>query len=190
MASDVEICNRALQILGAARINSLDEDNVRARETSAAYGPLRLALLRKHRWNFAIERDQLAADSTAPAFGRANSFQVPSDFLRLLPPYPEDNTLARDWLVEGRKILTDDDAPLNIRYVADIEDVNQMDSLFREALSALIAAETCEKITQSNTKIQLAREKLKDAVSEAKRVNAIENVPQDSAQDTWITVRA
>lgn len=190
MASDVEICNRGLQLLGASRITSLSDDSVSARAMNAAYDAVRLAELRGHNWGFAITRDQLAASATTPAFGRANEFPWPSDCLRILPPYPEDNSLSRDWIIEGRSILTDDSAPLNVRYVKDVTDPNTMDPLFREAFSAKLAEATCEEITQSNAKIDTAIKAYKTAIREAKRVNAIEQVPQESAEDTWITGRA
>lgn len=190
MASDVEICNRALQLLGAGRITSLAEDSPAAKEMARAYDPVRQRELRAHPWNFSIKRAQLAEAGSAPAFGRAREFPLPADFLRLLPPYPEDNYLSRDWLIEGRSILTDDAAPLNIRYVADVTDANQMDPLFREALAHSLAMATCEKLTQSNTKKAELREDRKEVIREAKRVNAIENVAQVTAEDEWITVRA
>lgn len=190
MASEVEICNRALQKLGAKRIVSLSDDSVNARACNNAYTVLRDAELRAHPWNFAITRIQLAADSTAPAFGRARAFTLPSDCLRILPPYPEQNINDLDWIVEGRKIYSNDSAPLNIRYIYRVTDPNEMDSLFRELLSARMADELCEEITQSNTKKeQLARDYRKNLL-EARRSNAIEKVAEEPPEDSWITARA
>lgn len=190
MASEVEICNRALQKLGARRINTLTEDSVNARACNAAYTELRDAELRAHTWNFAIERASLAADATAPAWGRANSFTLPSDYIKLADPYPEDNENSRDWQVEGGKILTDESAPLYIRYVKRATDANAMDPLFREALASKLAVELCEAVTQSNTKKQAAMEGYVQAIRQAKKANAIEGVPAQPAEDSWITVRA
>lgn len=189
MASETEICNRALQKLGAKRITSLVEDSRNARSCNVAYQPLRDALLRAHPWNFAIKRSSLAADSDAPEWGRDNSFQLPSDFLSLMPPYPEDNTNSLDWQIEGQKILTNDDAPLHLRYIARITDPNMMDSAFREALASKIAEELCEELTQSNQKKADAIQNYKDAIADAKHRNAIENVAQVPPDDEWVTVR-
>lgn len=189
MASQVEICNRALQILGAQRITSLDEGSRNALSCAAAYEPVRLAELRKHPWSFAVRRAVLAADSPAPTWGRANAFTLPSTCLRLLPSYPEDNVNSLDWQIEGRAILTDESAPLYIRYIADVTDPNTMDALFREALSAKLAFEMCEEITQSNSKQEIAGGRYKDAVAEARKANAIERVAAEPPEDTWITAR-
>lgn len=189
MASDVDICNRALQKLGAKRITSLTDDSVNARACNAAYEIVRDAELRAHPWNFAIDREALAADSTEPDWGRANSFQLPSDCLRVLPPYPEDNLNDMDWQIEGRKIYTDDSDPLYIRYIARIEDTSLFDALFIEALANKLALELCEELTQSNTKKESLNQDYDKIIAKAKRTNAIENVAAEPPADTWITVR-
>lgn len=189
MASEVGIANRALQKLGAKRITSLTEDSRNARAINAAYTELRDAELRAHTWNFAVKRVQMAADATAPIFGRTNSFTLPSDFLRKLNLDPEFVVNSEDAQIEGRKLLTNDSAPLDMRYIYRVEDPNEMDVLFREALASRIAFELAEEITQSNTKKAAAAADYKRAVSEAKRTNAIERVALQPPEDTWVTVR-
>lgn len=189
MASKVEIANRALQLLGAKRIVSLTEDSRNARACNAAFEPVKRAELRKHPWGFATKRVQLAADATEPAFGRSNSFTLPSDFIRLLPPDQNLNFNDLDWIVEGRNIITDDDAPLDVRYVYDVTDPNIFDVLFREALAAKLAEQLCEELTQSNTKIATASAVYDKAIAEAKRANAIEKVAEKPPEDVWVTCR-
>jgi hypothetical protein len=189
MASKVEIANRALQLLGAKSIVSLTEDSRNARSANACYETLKKSLLRRHVWNFAIKRAQLAASVTEPLFTKTTSFPLPSDFIRLLPPDPEDNFNDLDWQIEGRNIVTNDDAPLEIRYIYDVTDPNEMDILFREALSAEMALNMAEELTQSNQKKADMMLLAKEAISEAKRANAIESVAAEPPEDTWITVR-
>lgn len=190
MASVVGICNRALQLLGATPIADILEASRNARACNTAYEPCRDAELRAHPWNFAKVRARLAADATAPTFGRTNAFTLPANCVRLLPPYPEMNASWRDWIVEGGKILTNDAAPLDVRHIDKVSDPNLMDALFREAVSARMARDMCEQITQSNTKRQLADIAYKEAIAEARRTNAFENVPQEVPQDSWIDARA
>lgn len=203
MASDVEIANRALQKLGAERIVALTEDSVNGRAVNSSYATLRQAELRRHRWGFAIERAELAASATAPLFGKQNKFPLPSDFLRLINPDPPQqfsynntvsggqtyNTNFLDRVIEGRFIVTDDTAPLRIRYIKDVTDPNQMDILFREAFAMRIAYELAEELTQSNSKKEEAFFAYREAISEAKRANAIENDSQRPPEDPWVTVR-
>lgn len=185
MASDVGICNRALQRVGQPRIISLADESVAARACNAAYESLRDAALRSHPWSFAVKRASLAADSAAPAFGPALAYSWPTDALRIL--LPNDSDL--DWIVEGRKILSDWDAPLEIRYIARITDPNTMDPLFREFLSAYIGAEICEELTQSNNKKAGLKDDMASIIAEARRVNAIEKLPAAPPTGTWDKVR-
>ena len=190
MASEVGICNRALQKLGAKRIVSLTEDSRNARECNACYTDLRDAELQAHPWVFATFLAQLAASGTTPLFGRARSFPLPTDYLAVRCPYPEDNSLALDWVIQNGSVYTDDSAPLDFRYTARITDPNDMDSLFREALAARIAMELCESITQSNTKMDQLQKSYSHWISEARRNNAIIQVPAEAGTDPWITARA
>jgi hypothetical protein len=185
MASVVGICNRALQKLGAARITSLTEDSRNARSCNNAYEAVRDAELRAHTWTFAIKRAQLAADSDAPLFDFDNQYSFPSDCLRILPP----NDTFLDWQMEGRKILTDDAAPLEVRYVARITDPNLFDAEFVEAVAAKLAEEICEEITQSNTKKEVAKRDYKDAISRARKTNAFESLSAEPPEDSWIAAR-
>ncbi len=189
MASKVEIANRALQLLGAKRITSFAEDSRNGRAINAAYEPVKRALLRKHSWGCATKRIQLAADATAPAFGKENSFPLPSDWIRSLPLDPGYQSNDDDRVIEGRSILTDESDPLDLRYIYDITDPNEMDALFREALATAIAEALCEEITQSNTKMATVVVAHKEAIAEAKRANAIEKPAEQPPEDTWVTVR-
>lgn len=190
MPSQVDIVNRALQKLGAKRVTSLSENSVSARSMTTAYEPVKKALLRSHLWSFAVERASLAADATNPAWGRARSFQLPSDYLRMAEDYNEDVVNDKDWEIEGDKILTDDLSPIYIRYIKDVTDPNEFDALFCEALSAKLAYETCEEITQSNTKKESLEADFKMAVMEARKCNAILKQSRIPAEDTYITCRS
>lgn len=190
MAADVDVCNRALQKLGAKRISSIDEDSTNARACKAALPVLLAAELQSHRWCFSIRRFALAADAVAPEFGRRNSFTLPAEHLALLPPYPEMNSPYRDWVVEGNKIVTSEGSPLYVRCIILVTDYNLMHPLFREALASKMAVELCEELTQSNTKKADAKDDYKEAIAKAKRANAIESVPAKSPEDSWVTGRS
>ena len=189
MASVTQICNRALQKLGAKAITSIDENSNAARACLNCYEDIRDAELMDHRWAFAIKRVQIAADSPEPEWGRANSFTLPVDYLKVIAPYPENDTFDRDWVVENGKILTNESAPLYLRYIAKISDPAQMDALFREALSTKMALEMCETITQSNTKKESLRADYDDIVKRARKASAIQSVPIVPVEDEWIAVR-
>lgn len=189
-ASDVSICNLALQKLGAKRITSLADDSPNARSLNACYEAVRDYELRRHTWNFALKRVALAADATAPAFGPAAQYTLPSDFLRLAPIDKAFAVVTDDWIIEGRKVLTNFSAPLNLRYIYRVTDPNEFDAAFVMTLACSLSWHTCEEITQSNTKKADVRDEYKDVVREAKRTNAIErNAYDEPPPDTWDDAR-
>jgi hypothetical protein len=190
MASDVNICNLALQRLGASRILSLSDNSTAARAMNILYTPTRDSLLRQHPWNFAVKRASLAADSTAPAFGYDNAFTLPADCLRLLSSDKGEGESYMDtWKVEDGKILTNEDGPLYIRYVSRVADPTKFDACFLKLFALKLALDACEELTQSTTKFQILSEEYKDALKEARRLNAFENPPADSQDGSWISSR-
>lgn len=185
MASEVDICNLALIKLGADRIVSLDDaGSPNAAWCKAVYALQRDAELRKHPWSFAVRRAELATVVAGPLFGPVNAFELPADYVRLLP-----HNAARDWQIEGRQITTDDGAPLEIRYVARITDTSLFDALFVEALACRIAVVLCEPITQSNSKVEAKKSEYRDAIWDARRANAFERVSDELPEDDWILAR-
>lgn len=202
MASNVDIANRALTMLGASRIINLEDNRKEAREISAVFEQVRDEELRRHNWNFAIRREQLPALSTAPPFGFRYQFRVPADFMRIVqvgeffPPANFSDAVGTDdslYMLEndgaGRVIRTDLPAPLRIRYIARIEDSTMYDPLFVGAFAAKLATEVAEPLSASTSKAETAMRNYRMAIAEAVRCNAIEKPPVKQADDTWILSR-
>ena len=59
MASKVDICNSAMNMLGASNIVSLTEDSKNARLLNQRFDFVRDAVFRGHAWNCLINRQQL-----------------------------------------------------------------------------------------------------------------------------------
>ena len=162
MASIVGICNGALNQLGATTILSLSEDSKNARLCNSRYTQVRDALFRSHPWNCLQKRVQIAADTTAPAWGFKNAYTLPADCLRLLKILDYDS----NYKVEGRKILSNTSS-MKILYVARVTDPNEYDELLRETLSASLGADIAFGVTSNNqtatNMYNLFKEKLRDA---------------------------
>tara|TARA_B100001093_G_scaffold1370_1_gene1375 strand:- start:44 stop:625 length:582 start_codon:yes stop_codon:yes gene_type:complete len=162
MASTVDICNGALNQLGATTILSLTEDSKNARLCNSRYTQVRDGVFRSHPWNCLQKRIELAADTTGPAWGFKNAYTLPSDCLRLLRILDYDS----NYKVEGRKILSNTSS-MKILYIARITDPNEYDELLRETLSAALGADIAFGITSNNqtsqNMYQLFQEKLRDA---------------------------
>jgi hypothetical protein len=192
MATDLQICNKALVSLGAGQIASLTEESIAANLCSLLFSDKRDALLRSRPWKFSIKRVQLVENLiNPPKHGRARAFDMPLDYLAPLPPEPERDFESLDWLFEGSplQLITDDSSPLDFRYVSQVLDSSRFDPLFSEALSALLAVELTEPLTQSNTKLANMSALLDEKLGEARRMNAFEQAHHLPPLDRWAAVR-
>ncbi len=197
--TQTSIVNRALQLLGYQSISSINQNDRGAKAMLRAYQPVLLAMLRANHWNFSIRRISIAASATQPIFGKANYFPLPGDFIDLANP--DVNTYvtgggttlgpvqSNDWQIEGQAIVSDDIGPLNVRYVTSNVTEDQFDTLFAEAFAASLAMNTCEELTQSNSKIQTASAVFDQTMKVAKQRNAFENKPAPAPLDSWISSR-
>lgn len=198
MASQTEICNRAVTKLGAARITSITENSKSARVMNALWDTVRRAELRRRIWTFAALRTTLPALASQPEWGYGHGYQMPSDCLRLLQvgqtfvvpaltDYRDQDDSA--YQIENGVILTDQNAPLKIRYIRDITDPGKFDALFVEAFASKLAYEGAEELTQSLSKKQQALEDYKMALRDATATGAVERAPQGFPDDSWMLIR-
>jgi len=188
-ASNVQIANRALQKLGAERISSLTQDAPNARSMNAAFVRVRDSLLRKYTWSFAIKRASIAADATDETILNTwKRYTKPNDFLRLIRD--DETGEFVDWKIEGDYILSSDASPLQIRYIAQITDPTKFDSLFDEALAALLALECFTEIKDGSVSDKATyKQDYEDTIAEAKKVGAIEKAAQEFPEDEWLAAR-
>lgn len=201
--TQMQIVNRGLQLLGSKSISSLQENSNGARAMNRAYQPTFLNELRENFWRFSIKRAQLAISATKPLFGIGNYFPLPPDFLMMAPNDTamtnngivgaEFVTGPRDWQIENMgdqiAIVSNDTGPLNLRYVSSAVTESMFDVSFAEMLSASLAMNTCEEITQSNTKMANAEKFYDNANEQAKKRNAFELPPMSSPTDSWLLAR-
>ncbi len=189
--SSTAVGNAALGKLGQGAVLSFDDPDDRARWLKARFADVRDLCLRANRWHFAMARARLSAEATAPAFGYARQFPLPTDCLRLAEVGGVAMTPGRQpgFALEGGRILTDAAAPLDIRYVRRAEDVAGWDPLFAEAVACRLAFDLAEKLTQSSGKKEAALRDYQLAVREAVRVNAIETAPEAVPDGSWVLAR-
>lgn len=203
--TQIQIINRALQLLGAKSISSINDNSTGARVMNVAYQPVLLNELRQNFWRFSIKRIILAAAATKPIFGPANYFPLPGDYIMLAPqdtnvnpnstgPSIQGTTTPRDWQVEnngqgGLALVTNDQAPLNVRYVSSAITESLFDVSFAEALAGALAMNTCEQLTQSNSKIATAAKFYEGVIDQARKRNCFEIPPMAPPVDSYLLVR-
>lgn len=201
MASEVEIANRALSKLGDNRITSLTDQNKAARAIAAAWNIVRDAELRRHPWSFALQFQDLSAlTEPSPTSLFKRQFQLPVDCLRLYRVgtwFVWQVTVGADYRnadiwpfkIAGRRILTDLPAPLPIAYIRRVEDTQQWDATFVDAFACKLAMEVAVELSGSDTRQDRLREQYKDAILDARAMNAIELPPEQLPDNSWVLSR-
>jgi hypothetical protein len=200
LASQVDIANDAIILLGGATINAITDQTNQARAINAVWNLERDNELRSHRWKFSITRASLPALSSVPASGPyTQQFQLPSNCLRVLEvgdSWPgidlsdyRSGPTTDDYQVEGQMVLCNLPAPLSIRYVQQITDPGLFDACFSKAFAAKLAFTCCLRITESDARKRDCAMAYKQALLDGIRANAMEGPPVLQADDSWIAVR-
>ena len=173
MSSLVSICNTALQHLGVARINALDEPVRAARECKVTYPIVRDELLERHSWQFALAEVELAAQS-------AGRYPLPADLIKI-----NANSLGlRGWRVEGRSLVVDGAYVLGagggvrLRYIRRVEDPAAMPPLFRSALAYHLALRLTQTFAPSVSQLQLLTQMADRTLADARWSDAQASGPQ------------
>lgn len=186
-ASSVEICNSALNKLGAARITSLSDDTKAAKLCNDQYDRLRKEVLRSHPWNFAIAYVSLAATVNTPVWDDwSTEFLIPSDVLRVLET---DLVKEEAWEIgynaDGNKVIFTNSDAVKIKYVKDMTNTTRFDANFDEALAFRIAADLAYPLAQSLSLQQNMFRLYEMALARAMSFDAQENSDQMISATSW-----
>lgn len=201
MATDVDIANRALSMLGEARISALTDDNKQGRAMNARYELLRDAELAAYPWRFAIRRVKLYASGASPDWGYSNVYALPKDHLRTIKAggdgineqaigvmyessgYSGGQRAVYE-IIEG-ELHTNLSSPVEYEYIAQITDTTKFDPLFIEALAARLAADAAEELTQSDSKKRYAISMYEQTLNTARRTDALRRPPREKPAGRW-----
>jgi hypothetical protein len=160
MANSVtSICNQALGVISAKRINDFDSDtSPRAQWCREFYESDRDALLRSHRWRFAAARANLSQDTVDPVLGEFDSqFILPSDFMAIRSIFGDNFTATGNtrisFAIEGQRILTNESS-VPLRYTKRVTDPTEFDSLFVKVLVYTLADDLIGAVAGGDAKIQ------------------------------------
>lgn len=197
MASQNEICNWALALLGEPSIDDISDSVERAELLTAAWGPVRDQLLREKWWRFSIQRTSLPADSATPDWGFALQYQIAGDVVRtiqvdqywVIPVSDFVNGDTSPYVIEGDKILTDIAAPLKVRWIVNSVDVGFWDAGFAKVMACDLAERLAPRVTGSENMLQRIASQRAQAMTAAQRANALESPPRMIADSSWLASR-
>lgn len=190
ITTETEICNMSLGRLGSSRLDDYDTDTSVVSIHCRLHYPLtRDVLLRSHDWSFATKR-VILTDKTTPDFEFDHAYQLPSDFLRFNIGYELDTTSAKPYVIEGTKLLTNED-DVYIVYIAQITEVSKFDCLFTELLVLQLALKLIPPILGTgSTAVKLKEDLQKELAVLMKKFRAINRQEQTaSGRQDWYLSR-
>ena len=184
--SETSIANAALTLLGERRIDSLDDSNKTAKLLKERFTEVRDDTLRSYPWSFATKRVELPANATAPIWQFDNAYDLPGDCLRVITI---NNPSDDPYRIEGRQIVTNIGAPLQLEYTSREEDVSKMDVLFRQAFAAALALDVAEAITGTSSKVEDLRKAFKEKLRAARTPDSQEPSTRVIEASDWLDSR-
>lgn len=164
----ISICNRSLDYLKGKRISSFDGGSEEARLCERNWDSARRQVFEEHNWNVCVKRVILAPTTTSPAFEFANQYLLPSDCIRVLRMYGNDND---PYQIEGRNLLTDVN-PVNLVYIADITDPLQYTPMLKDVIALKLAADIAYALTGTAAYASALDDKYQRLLSEARSIDA------------------
>lgn len=183
MATELSICNSALIKLGAEPITALTDLNKRAKLCASQYPILKEKLLNEHPWNFAIAREVLVANSTTPAFGYSNSFDLPTDYIRALDADNGDTDYQR----EGEQLLANSDS-IELRFILSVDE-DEFTNSFAEALAFELAHDLSYSLVQSQDMRERLEAAAERSLAKARSFDAQEGTPREFTDQSFLNVR-
>ena len=172
------IANLALGNLGEASIQSLSDNNARARACSSRIDDVIVTILRMHVWNSALER-KLLTNIGEPIFGWNYIYQLPADYIKVVEVEP-----VSKYMVEKKNILSNEKT-LYLLYVGTPTDINNLDPLLAEAIAMKLAWEIAETLTSKQGLKQEMMQKYIISLQEARSANSKDRTPERRERNSY-----
>ena len=172
----IQIWNMALDVLREQPLASVSDNSATARLLARNYDQQRDYLLERYLWKFALTRAQLAADSSAPAYGWTYRYLVPTDALRFIPPTIDGSIEGTPipFEEENGYILCNQDAPLKLRYILRTTNEGLWSNGFCECLSLRLALRIAHWITGKQSMVQQIQGFYKETLAEVVQTHAVQ----------------
>lgn len=191
----LDVLNRVLDLLSQTRpVSEAEFADVRpeARWFRRTIEGVVQQELRARTWTFSKATATLGKDATPPDFDYMYRYLMPTDCLRLLPVTYDGlrNGSLVPYELFGRYIHTDYEAPMPIRYIADMQDPADWDAGFAAVIVAALAMLYAPKLTGGKLNYyQIAKDAYDSALETAYTANLIEEYPDPVEAHDVIRVR-
>lgn len=178
----IEICSRALILLGHSPIASFIEPGAGAQVSSAFYESTLNALINSHRWNFTKKKTALNRLVGVPLNTWNYQYQLPTDYLTMIKTADDS-----DYEIQQDKLLSNQTS-LEIDYIFRPEET-QFPPLFTETLEYLLAAKFAIPVTDSKTNAEVYIGFYNQQIKKAKAVDS-QSVPAYQLNETdYLAIR-
>ena len=203
VASEINICNKAILRLGGTRINALTDQTKEGRLCKDFYEGVRDDVLRAHNWVCATKRIELSLLSEAYV-GWDNAYTYPPDCLnarKIYDPNISDTTAEVEakaaipyeisLSTTGNKqiILTNQDDAVLI-YTAAITDVPLFGADLVEAISLKMAADLALPLKNSEKLHNTWFSRYTIAIAAARAISSNEDNRRDTSTETLLSSRS
>lgn len=173
------ITAKALLLLGVSATSLDGEKSQIANET---YKTTRDEILKANAWNFALKQSAALSAATAPNWEYTNSFELPTDCLRVLEVYNVSDARVYDWKVVGytstdKLRLMINSTSAEVKYIAQITDTAKFDALFTNCLVYLLASRLAMPLAGQDALVSRNYELYQKTLLDAKLLNSQESMP-------------
>ncbi len=146
MAAQVDVYNHALLLLGANRVESVDNTtDTNVIRLNTLWETVRDRLVSAYNWSWAVSQATLVKSATTVLFGYDYAYALPSGFLRAVKLSSKADGFK--WEIKGGLLQIDlnsddgDDYAVELEYVGQVTDVTLFPASFCSALSYALASE-------------------------------------------------
>ena len=148
MATDLDLVNQGLTLVGQGRISSLDNPNGSQTIETANFflDRVKRAVLRAHDWNCARARDTFTAVDNGSLGEWTYAFRIPPDCLAVRRfASPDADVAYAKFSVENdselKPVLYTNDGSSSVVFTRNLTDVNRWDTLLFDAAATRLAIE-------------------------------------------------
>ncbi len=166
MATDLSICNTAIELVGGNSINSFEDETRESRLCNQLYVVTRDSLLQQRRWSFSLEQVQLARLAATPAKEWNYQYQLPTDILGVSKNYDVYN----QWRVIGDKLYANVEE-VTILYQKRVDEIVMPPSVVR-ALELEMAKLLSASLAQDMSMVPVWENMANDALKRARMIDS------------------
>lgn len=186
--SAIDICSRALILIGAEPITSFNDNTTEALVAVNMYEDVAQASLCNTRWSFATEQAQLNRLTDEPTGRYDAAYQLPSNLLMLNAITVNDNKTKHR--IYGDKVFTNTSAADEV--IADYiyrADESDWPSFFTLAVEYALAAIFASSIARNEGLTQIMEVKANNLMAKARNLDSQQNTTQKLTTSRFITER-